>query len=260
MALAALQRDRPRLWLLFGAVAALGLVMKVTMLFFGSALFLGLLLSATGRRHLRTRWPWLGALIALCGLVPYIAWNATHGWPTLAFYSHYRLQQAQGGPSPATFLEEQILLASVLSLPLWVARLVDYLGSPKGAAVRALGWVYVLLLVVFGAGHAKPYFLTPLYPVLFAGAVRLEAWAAAAGRRGWIRLAYPVAVVVGAAALAPIVMPVLPAAAASAYSAPLHVGEYTDQGNNPIIQPLPPPPLEGGTPVVPRPGRPDGPI
>ena len=119
-----------------------------------------------------------------------------------------------------------------------MAGLLFYLRAPAGRAVRALGWAFVLLFALFAAGHAKPCFLMELYPALFAaGAVRVEARLGGAPGR-WLRPAYSALVVLGAAALAPIVMPLLPPAATAAYSAPLHVGEYTPQRDNPIVQPL----------------------
>lgn len=233
-AVLALQRDRPRLWLLFGALAALGLLLKVTMLFFGAALLAGLLASEHGRRHLRTPWPWAAGLLALVGLVPYVAWNAAHGYPTLAFYARYRLDQAVAGPSATGFAVQQILLASLFSLPVWLGGLAFYLLAPAGRAVRAIGWAFLPLFVLFAATHAKPYFLLELYPALFAaGAVWWE------GRLAGARRAILAALVVlGGVLLAPVVLPVLPADAAAAYAAPLHVGVYTPRGDNPLVQPM----------------------
>ena len=57
-----LKRDQPRLWLLFGLVAGLGLTTKLTILFFGVALTLALLVTPQ-RRYLRTPWPWLGGAV-----------------------------------------------------------------------------------------------------------------------------------------------------------------------------------------------------
>ena len=54
MLLILLKRDRPRLWLLFGLVVGLGLLTKVTILFFGFAIFVALLLTPS-RKHLLTR-------------------------------------------------------------------------------------------------------------------------------------------------------------------------------------------------------------
>ena len=61
-----LQEDRPRLWLWIGAVAGLGLLNKHSMLLFGFALAVGLLLTPA-RAYLRSRWLWLGGAIAGSG-------------------------------------------------------------------------------------------------------------------------------------------------------------------------------------------------
>jgi len=55
--------------------------------------------------------------------------------------------------------------------------------------------------------QAKNYYVSPVYPVLFAsGAVCLERLSA---RRVWLRAAYPVCILVSGGALAPLVMPIL---------------------------------------------------
>jgi 4-amino-4-deoxy-L-arabinose transferase-like glycosyltransferase len=58
--------DRPQGWLLFGAVAGIGLLNKHSMAFFGAAVAAGLLLTPA-RRAFRSRWLWLGALAACEG-------------------------------------------------------------------------------------------------------------------------------------------------------------------------------------------------
>lgn len=72
-----LNRDQPRLWLVFGLIAGLGLLTKLTMLYPGLAVFLAVLLTPA-RRHLRTPWPWLGGLISLLFLLPYVFWQVRH--------------------------------------------------------------------------------------------------------------------------------------------------------------------------------------
>ncbi len=47
----------PQLWILVGLVLGVGLENKISILFFGFGLVIGLLLTSQ-RRHLRTRWPW----------------------------------------------------------------------------------------------------------------------------------------------------------------------------------------------------------
>ena len=91
-----LRRDAPRLWLLVGLVAAIALLTKLTVLFFGLALVLALLVTPE-RRYLRTPWPWLAGGIAFLGLLPYLIWNAVNGWPTWEFWQHYRRRHQPAG-------------------------------------------------------------------------------------------------------------------------------------------------------------------
>src|SRR5258708_7494088 len=105
-----LRREAPRLWLLFGLVAAIALLTKLTVLYFGLALALALLVTPE-RRHLRTRWPWLAGGLAFLGLLPYLTWNAANGWPTVAFWRNYGVRS-----SPLDFFGTQIALMNPIAL------------------------------------------------------------------------------------------------------------------------------------------------
>ncbi len=202
-----LKRDRPRLWLLFGLIAGLGLLTKVTVVYFGFAVFVALLLTR-GRNHLLTPWPWLGGAIALVFLLPYVFWQIMHGWPTLEFWANYG--EKVDPASPVEFLTEQIVTMQPLTLPLWLAGLYHYLFSREARTYRALGWAYVVLFVIFMVQNAKFYFLAPAYPMLFAaGALTMERFAA--GRNwGWLKPAYAALLLISGLALAPLVVPILP--------------------------------------------------
>src|SRR5579872_144490 len=54
-----IKTDNPRLWIYFGIVAGLGVLTKLTMLFFLFAIFVAVLLTPA-RSYLRTKWFWLG--------------------------------------------------------------------------------------------------------------------------------------------------------------------------------------------------------
>jgi len=195
-----------RLWLLFGLVAGIGLLTKLTMLAFGLAVTVGLLLTPA-RAMLRTRPPYLAAALALAFLLPYVAWQTGHDWATVAFWRNYHHTQ-----DTATFLIEVVLLMQPLALPLWAAGLWYLLRDPDGAPYRALGWAFLLLLALFLLGHAKSYFLVPAFPsLLAAGAVVLERRARRRPRTPLVPLTVG-ALLLGGAALAPIVAPILPPA------------------------------------------------
>jgi 4-amino-4-deoxy-L-arabinose transferase-like glycosyltransferase len=157
------KRDDARLWLLFGFVAGIGLTTKVTMLFLGLAVVVGLLLTPA-RGHFRSKWIWMGGAIAFAFLLPYVLWNLANGWPTLEFFANY-----EGSGGPLEFLLGQIPGMNPLTLPLSIAGLYFYLSTQSAKPYRALGWTFVVLLFIFALLGAKPYFLAPAYPTLFAG-------------------------------------------------------------------------------------------
>jgi 4-amino-4-deoxy-L-arabinose transferase-like glycosyltransferase len=204
-----LKRDEPRLWPLFGLFAGLGLLTKLTILAFGFAVLVALLLTPA-RRHLRTPWSWVGGGIAVAFLAPYVYWNATNGWATPEFWGEY------GGKvdaaSPVEFLVEQIVTMQPPALPLWLAGLGFYLFAREGRPYRALGWVYIVLFVLFAALNTRFYFLAPVYPMLFAaGGVAIERFFAGRGRWRWALPAYAAVLAMSGAVVAPItVLPVLP--------------------------------------------------
>src|SRR5215211_3530832 len=203
-----LKRDKSRLWLLFGLIVGLGLLTKLSMLFFGFAVLVAVLLTRA-RRHLLTPWPWLGGVVAFLFLLPYLFWELANGWPTLEFWANYGAKV--DAASPLEFLVEQIVTMQPPTLPLWFAGLLYYLFSRDGRSYRALGWIYVILFVLFLIQNARFYFLAPAYPMLFAaGAVVFERFLS---RRnwGWIKPAYVVVLAVSGIVVAPItVLPVLP--------------------------------------------------
>lgn len=199
-----LRREEPRLWLFVGLVAAIALLTKLTILFFGLALVLALLVTPD-RRHLRTPWLWFGGGIAFLGLLPYLIWNAINGWPTLEFWQHY------GGMRTGLldFFFAQLGQMNPIAVPLAVAGLVFYFRK-SGARYRVLGWTFVFAYLVLTLLGTKPYFLAPAYPIVFAaGAVLFERWALPP-RLAWIRPAYVALLALAGLLLAPEVMPILP--------------------------------------------------
>jgi len=108
--------DRPKLWLVFGLLLGIGLTIKVTPLYFGLALGIGLALTPY-RKYYRNPYLYLGGLVALVFLLPYVIWNAANGWPTVEFWRDYGSKVFQA--SPLEFLFQQVAIMHPISLPLW---------------------------------------------------------------------------------------------------------------------------------------------
>jgi Dolichyl-phosphate-mannose-protein mannosyltransferase len=198
----------PKLWLAFGVVAGLGLENKHTMLVFGLALTIGLLLS-NGCVLFRSKWIWAGALLAFALFLPNLIWEARHGWPQIEV-----VQNAQNFKnvrmSAAGFLFDQLLFVQLFSLPLWLGGLAWYFFAPEGKRFRFLGWTYLIVLAIFMLLDGKSYYLLPAYPLLMAaGGLAFERFSDSQ-RRPLLTAAYPAVLILGGLITLPFGVPVLP--------------------------------------------------
>jgi hypothetical protein len=231
--LAALLGDEPgprtgRLWLTLGLVLALGLLNKISVLWLGFGIFAGLALTPA-RRWLTTLGPWLAGGIAFLGLLPYLAWNALHRWPTLEF-----MRRATGekyrATSPLAFGGELLFLFQPLAAPLWIAGLVWLLAARDGRRFRLLGVAFVATFAILLANRTSKaeYLAASFAPLLAAGGVALER-VLHRGRSAAPAWVYGAVLVAGGVALAPLAIPLLPVPRYLAYSKALGVAPSTSE-------------------------------
>src|SRR5271154_4167337 len=198
----------PRLWLLFGAVAGVGLENKHSMLVVGFALVAGLLLSGQARLF-RSQWIWIGAGLAVVIFLPNLIWESRNGWPQIEVVRNAQ-QFKNEAISPLQFLFEQVLFLQPLALPVWLAGLWGYFAAPGGERFRFLGWSYPFVLAFFIVLGGNSYYALPVYPMLMAaGGVALEGLFAAPARR-WLAVAYPALLIVAGLVTLPFGAPILP--------------------------------------------------
>jgi hypothetical protein len=107
---------------------------------------------------------------------------------------------------------------NLFNLPLVIAGFVFYFRRPEGKPYRALGWLYVFLYVFFTLTRAKSYFLSPSYPILFAGGAIVlgQAFSRVPSRR-YVGVAYVTLLVASGIFFGLGVMPVLNAQTYSRY-------------------------------------------
>lgn len=212
----------PKLWLLFGLLAGVGIENKHSMLFFGAAFLIGLLLTPE-RRLLRSPWIWLSGLLAFLIFLPNLVWEIHRGFPTIELLRNVQKSGRNVALSSLGFLAQQILLMHPLSAPLWLAGLWYFLHDEASKRFRVLGWTYLLILLFFLVLGGRVYYLAPAYPMLFAaGAVSFQRFAERS-KRAWLKPAYIVVLLVTGALLAPFAyFPMLPVEAYIAYSRALH--------------------------------------
>jgi hypothetical protein len=196
-----------KLWLAFGVVAGIGLQNKHTMLAFGFAIVVGLVLTPE-RKILANRWLWIGGAIALAIFLPNLIWEATHGWPQIEVVRNgqaFKINHI----TPAQFLFEQVLFMQPVALPLWLAGLCWYFFDREGSRFRFLGWTYLFILAIVMLLDGKTYYVVPVYPVLFAaGGVTAEK-VLFAPNRIWARVAYAAILFLAGAVTLPFGVPIL---------------------------------------------------
>ena len=198
-----------RLWLWFGLLAGIALEFKPTMLALVGSLLAGLLLTRQFDPF-RRRWIWLGGVIAGALFLPYVLWNAQHGWITLEL-----LRGANDAARTAMGLKDFtftiIELANPVTVLVWVGGLVWLLVYPAARPFRFIGVAFLVFFVVMAAMHAKPYYMAAaIAPILAAGAVANERYIERGSPElGWARPVTLAVLAVCGALVAPMALPLL---------------------------------------------------
>lgn len=216
----------PRLWLLAGALAGLGLLDKHSMAFFLVAL--GAALLATGeRRALRSPWLWLGGLVAALLFLPNLVWVVQHHFPHFEMLRNIRRTGRDVQLGPLQFFAQQVLMFNPLALPLWLGGLLWLLAGREGRRYRVLGLTWLGVMAEMLLLDGRVYYPAPAYPMLLAaGGVALEGWLAARmPLRRFAAPAYATLLALSGAVLAPLFTPLLPPATLVRYSAALGMSQ-----------------------------------
>ena len=212
-----LRTGDPRWWVPFGLVAGLGLENKISVLFLGFGIVVGLILTRDWK-HFADKWLWIGGSIAAVIFSPYVIWQATHDWAVLEFMR--RATEFKNLPlTPVEFLSAQIMQMNPVTLLLVLAALAFYFLLPQGRHFRALGWACLAILTVMILQRAKPYYFAPAHTMLFAGGGVGIAQMTARPLLRWLRPTYTVVIALTGFALAPLAKPVLPIESHVAYMA-----------------------------------------
>lgn len=198
--------DDPRWWLAIGIAIGFGMLTKYSVVFCVAGIVTGVLMTNL-RRHLKSKWLWIGAGLSVLIFLPNLVWQIQHHFVSLDFLRHIHERDVRIGRT-RDFLPDQLKI-NLFGVPLAVAGLCFYFFSPKARPFRAFGWLYVVPFLLFLAAQGRGYYLAPAYVVLFAGgAIWTEQtlrrwrprWSRPAFALLWIALAIDV-IIVGAVVL-----------------------------------------------------------
>lgn len=208
-------------WLVFGITSGLGLITRPSMLVYGVGVTAALMLTPY-RRHLGSKWFWLGGVAAFLILLPNLVWQMDHDWATLSF-----LRETRNGPGipPLTeFLFGQALYLGPLRALVCAGGFI-YLMTGRQPYLRVFGWIFLVTLLIMSVMKSKIYYILPVYPVLIAaGGVFLENVLMPGRSR---RLVSTVLLISGVILL-PLALPVLPLEKVDAYTHAVSFGLIDD--------------------------------
>ncbi|MSR61015.1 MAG: glycosyltransferase family 39 protein [Planctomycetes bacterium] len=217
LAARALRTGVERYWLLFGLVAGLGLENKISVLFLGAGIALGVLLFR--RDVLARRGIWLGAALAGLLFLPHVLWQLANGFPTREFIANAQADKMVAIP-PLQFVLRAGLEGGAGSIPVALVGLVGLWLAKRWRALRPLAVAFVAVLALLAFTRSKPYYAAPAFVLVFAaGGATLEALH---GKLGTALRALVLLVTLGLGAMAaPFAKPLLSEDAFVRYSAAL---------------------------------------
>ncbi len=229
-----------KFWLLFGISGGIGVLNKPSMTFFLIALLIALLLTPQ-RRILFSRWAALGTAILILIALPNLVWQVHNHWPTLEFLRNGQLGNKSIRLSPVAFTMKQILNMGPLLAFLWIPGLVRLV---RRRQERWIGITFILFFAVMLLEHAKDYYVSPIYPILFAaGGI---AWETRFANRKWVAadraFAFPVygtTIILLAAWGLPLSVPLLPPAQWLAYTRATGLSRFNGNSETYSSGPLP---------------------
>jgi len=158
--------EDPKWWLLLGAAGGLGLLTKFSILFFGFAVLVALLLTPRRRAFLGP-WPWIAMAMALVIGLPSVIGQLTLGFPVLEQMAGLQ----RGQLDRITFGEYfsfHLLMGPAFALG--VIGIVALLVHRDLRRYRVVAWVALTSFVLFAVLKGKPYYLGPVYPAVWAAA------------------------------------------------------------------------------------------
>lgn len=194
-----------RLFILLGLDLGIGIETKFTILALWVSIAIAVVVSPGLRRLLRTRYPWIGLIVAVLCALPNVGWQIANGFPTLTYVANHRTDIAQSG-GIAFFVGLLALLIGPLWLPLFIAGFVALIRHPT---FRPMGVVAATAILLF-LPDGKPYYPGPVVPlVLAAGCVAVGAITSPTLRR-WITGLVVAGGILEAVVLLPVVLPIIP--------------------------------------------------
>lgn len=215
-----IQKNKPVFWILLGITLGLGMLNKISMGWFAAGLAAGLFFTPL-RLTLKSKWPYLAALIALLIFSPFVIWNVTHDFAHLEFIRNATLYK-YNALTPEDFIGGQLILPGPASVLVWLPGLIYLLISKEMKKYRIPAIIFLTTSIILILNwHSKAEYLAPAYPIVLAGGGIFIEKVSARRLSGWIKYAVLSLIVLTGILFMPLSIPILPVETFISYSAAL---------------------------------------
>lgn len=159
------KRNEPQAFLWAGLVAGLSFEMRYGIVMWAVGLAAGVLIAGP-RTLLRSREFWSGVGIAALIALPNVVWQAVRGFPFLELVRNDNSGNLIG--TPLEFAITQVFLMNFLLAPLWLAGIIVPFFAARLRPYRFLSIAFVAAALLILGSHGKAYYMTGIYPTIFA--------------------------------------------------------------------------------------------
>lgn len=219
-----------KIWYWLGVLLGIGLLNKISVLWLGAGLCVGLLLT-TERKWLKIKYPYIAGIIAFALFMPFIIWNVIHDFAHLEF-AHNAATMKYESQNQFTLLTELLLQHNPLSAPLWFAGIWYFFFAKNGKEFRLIGYLFLVPLIILLVNtHSKAEYLSPSFSFLFAGGAIVFQQAFDRRLFSWLRPVYLSIVVISGAMLIPMVLTILPVETFISYAERIGIRPPSTEGH-----------------------------
>ncbi|HET6273760.1 MAG TPA: glycosyltransferase family 39 protein [Bacteroidota bacterium] len=227
VALRICQTHQQKYWYWLGLIIGLGALNKISMLWLGAGVFIGVLLTPN-RTVLRSMTPWLAGCLAAALFIPFVIWNITHDFAHLEFIRNASAEK-YASQNPMTFFSGLLLIMNPLAAPICLAGFWFLIASRE---YRMIGFAVLTVLAILLINmHSKPeYFAAALTVLLPAGSVKLEQLLRGHYLR-WVRLPYVICLTALGVFIIPLTLDILPVESFVRYQSMLGMTPSSNEGH-----------------------------
>lgn len=232
-----IKQNEPKLWIVLGVIAGIGMMNKHTFGVFIIALTFSLILSGKWRLVVN-KWFIVGGLFGLIIFLPNIIWQILNDYPSLEFYRNINADKNVYTP-PIAFFTGQVIGMSPSNVPVWFAGFLFLFFSKQTKDFKFLAVLFIgLFLFMMLSGTSRSDRLAFAYPAAYAGGALFFESLILKYSLKWLKTVLLIFLLLGLAIALPIILPYFSYETVQAHTKILGINTEIEKGKKPPLPQL----------------------